>query len=296
MRPNISAFVFILLLFCFGILNSQTIDEGPEVPVPSAFSLQRARFSTKLLKKIKAPQDYSPFDSIDGSIRLVHYESNGDSLQGLLETINISDSKKRPGLVYLHGGFSLSNGDVQDCSPFTDEGFVVFAPSYRAENGNPGNFEFLLGEVDDAVAAIKWLQNQPYIHADSIYVFGHSLGGSISLSLSLRPNLPVRKSGSSAGVYFYENLEAWEEEDGIVPFNLLDKDEIVFRLPVYSLMHMARDHYLYIGKDDDYKVYKKYIQALHPDITSLRLIPVSGDHFSSLEPAMKLFIEEIRRP
>lgn len=109
--------------------------------------------------------------------------------------------------MYLHGGFSLSYEDIGECEPFIEKGFIVFAPSYRGENGNSGNFEFFMGEVDDAKAAIHWLSNQPYVDKDSIYVFGHSIGGGMSLLLSLHNDIPIKEGGSCAGIYVKESME-----------------------------------------------------------------------------------------
>ncbi|MEO0687277.1 MAG: CocE/NonD family hydrolase [Cyanobacteria bacterium J06649_11] len=97
--------------------------------------------------------------------------------------------------MYLHGGFALGYQDIYDCKKFTDNGFIVMAPSFRAENGNEGFYEFLFGEVKDAESAVKWLSKQEYVDSDSIYVFGHSTGGALSLSLSLRDDLHVQFGG-----------------------------------------------------------------------------------------------------
>ena len=96
----------------------------------------------------------------------------------------------------LRSGFPLN-----DCLPFLAAGFAVMTPTLRGENGNPGSFELFYGEVDDAEAAVRFLAAQPRIDSKRIYTFGHSVGGGISALLSLRPEIPVRKGGSSGGLY-----------------------------------------------------------------------------------------------
>jgi dipeptidyl aminopeptidase/acylaminoacyl peptidase len=36
-------------------------------------------------------------------------------------------------------------------------------PTLRGENGNPGNFECFYGEVDDVIAAGRYLATLPYV-------------------------------------------------------------------------------------------------------------------------------------
>ncbi len=119
----------------------------------------KASFKTQLTKRTPAPQIFEPLTD-DKDIKLVEYISDTLNLKGLLSTINIDSTKRKPVLVYLHGGFALGKGDLSDCEPFQKAGFIVFAPAYRGENGNPGYFELFLGEVDDAKAAINWVAKQ----------------------------------------------------------------------------------------------------------------------------------------
>ncbi len=252
-------------------------------------------FKTILTKKEKAPQPFEEFDSIQNGIKLIHYPSGNLKLKGLLNTKHVEKGKKKPAVVYLHGGFSLGYSDVLNCAPFTYAGFIVFAPSYRGENGNGGHFELFMGEVADAKAAIYWLVKQPFVKRDSIFVFGHSIGGAMSLHLSLHPDLPINKSGSSAGLYDIGSIEYWTEEEGWVPYNIEDELENYFRLPVYALDNMVRPHLMYIGKEDDYEEIKDFVNDLYPILNhrKIQLIGINGDHFTSLKGAMELFVFEI---
>ena len=260
----------------------------------SVYVQGRKLFKTNLTKREKSPQTSEKLKDVNGTIKLVFYESAGRKLKGLLDTTNIEKGKPKPAIVYLHGGFSLGYADVTDCKPFTDAGYVVFAPSYRGENGNSGYFELMLGEVDDANEAIKWLAKQDFINKDSIFVFGHSIGGGIALSLSLHPDAPINKSGSSAGVYDVGTLKSWEG-DGYVPFDYNKEEEAAYRLPIYSLQYMVRPHQMYIGKDDDFEPTKSFVKELYPNKSiKMNLIEVEGNHFSSLQYAMEKFLAHIK--
>ncbi|MCB0631300.1 MAG: prolyl oligopeptidase family serine peptidase [Saprospiraceae bacterium] len=277
------------MLFLCNACHSQS-DNSTE------YARARNAFHTQLTSEIKAPQTYSEFDDVRGTVKQLSYPSGDLRLKALLDTTNLESGKKSPVLVYLHGGFSLDYADVTVCRPFIDAGYLVFAPTYRGENGNPGNFEFFLGEVDDIKAAINWLASQEYVDRENIYVFGHSIGGGLSLLTTFHPDIPVKRSGSCAGIYYDENFAYWAEEDGIVPFDYENDNELFWRLPIYTLEHMTRDHLMYIGNNDYYKEDKADFEDMYPNQdTRLQLVKVKGDHQSSLPVAIKQFLDDIRK-
>ena len=202
-------------------------------------------FETKLIKKEKSFQEYGEFEPKRGNIQAVIFESGSFELKGLLNTTNIDTLIKKPVIIYLHGGFALSYEEMEVTKPFTDAGYIVFAPTYRGENGNPGYFELFMGEVRDAKAAINWISSQRYTDKNNIYIFGWSVGGGISLNLSLHADIPVKLSGSSAGVYDYGLIKSWATEDDMIvfPYEYTNKEENYYRLPIYNLQNMVRSHF-----------------------------------------------------
>jgi acetyl esterase/lipase len=255
-------------------------------------------FETHLIKSEKSFQSYEPFSDQEGDFRTVLYKSEEMALKALLNTKNIETGKKKPVIVYLHGGFALNIKEVENTQGFTDEGYIVFAPSYRGENGNPGYFELFMGEVKDAKAAIHWISEQDFVDKDRIYVFGWSVGGGISLNLSLHNDIPIKLSASSAGIYDYDLIKSWATEDDMIifPYDYNDAEENYFRLPLYNLDQMIRNHFTYIGKDDDFKYYHETISHLYADkVIKLRMRELLGDHVSSLPKAMRKFMNEIRK-
>lgn len=269
-----------------------------EIPKDAYLKNRKKLFKTKLLKKGRAPYPYNPLPVLYNTyktIKLIHYDSEVGKCKALLDTTNVEHGKKKPAVVYLDGGFAIGYISMQVCQPFIDAGYIVLIPSYRGENGNPGYFELFAGEVDDTKEAICWLAKQPYVDEERIFTFGHSVGGGMSLLLSLHPDIPIKKSGSSAGLYTTSILDRWESGYDIVPFNSRDKTETIFRFPLYTLKYMFRKHQMYIGLEDDFEKTKKILKNLYPDTElKLELIEVEGNHFTSLSQAMKLFIEEIK--
>ena len=292
-------YILTIVLFTSCLLKNEN-DSKIKLPYHCySASQELSSFKTVLNKKVKAPQFHFPLDDVSGSIKRTTYKSDGNELQALIDTTNIELGKKKKALVYLHGGFALGYQDVLDCKKFTDNNYIVFAPSYRGENGNPGYYELMLGEVTDVKNSIKWLAKQEFINPDSIYVFGHSIGGGLSLSLSIHDDIPVLESGSCAGLYDISTFEYWHKENpDQVPFNYKDEAESVVRCPLYFLDCMHRSHHMYLGTEDNFEVFSEFIKSeLYPNKELLmKLTEVEGDHFSSLNHSMDAFLNEIEVP
>jgi acetyl esterase/lipase len=297
-----------LIIFLFAMVSISSIGReqsrdndntgaAQELSRESDYVLQWADFKTELIKKEKSFQRYKEFENKQDDIQSVSYQSGSLTLKGLINTKNIALNKKRPVIVYLHGGFALSYNDMKQTQRFVDQGFIVFAPSYRGENGNPGYFELFMGEVEDAKAAINWISKQSYVDPKQIYTFGWSVGGGISLNLSLHPNLPVRMGASSAGVYDHGLIKAWATEDDMIifPYDYTNEKENYFRLPIYNLKNMTRKHFVYIGQEDGFEFVNNLNKQLYADTTTkMTLTKVNGDHVSSLGIAMEAFMSQIK--
>ncbi|MFN4363359.1 alpha/beta hydrolase family protein [Chryseobacterium hispalense] len=254
----------------------------------SAYLNEKKHFHSKLIKKEKSPQEYEELVDTKDLLK-VEYPSNGIKLKALIVKKNIDSTKRKPILVYLHGGFALGEQDLLDCQVFTEQGYIVFAPSYRGENGNDGNFELFQGEVDDAKEAIKWIAKQPFADSTKIYVFGHSIGGGISSLLSLEKGVPIAKSGSSGGLYT-QDFYGWEE---IIPFDNKIPLEGKMRVLLENIPSMQINHYAFVGKEDEGLYGLKEELDAKSYNSKLKIAYIEGDHFSSLEPSMKKFIEII---
>ncbi len=259
---------------------------------------QWEKFETNLIKREKSFQDYEAFELTHNEISAITYKSDSFELKGLLNKKNIDSLKKKPVIVYFHGGFALSYREMEHAKPFTDKGYIVFAPSFRGENGNPGYFELFMGEVKDAKAAINWISNQSFVDKDNIYIFGWSVGGGISLNLSLHEDIPIKFGGSSAGIYDYDLIKSWATEDDMIifPYDFTNKVENYFRLPFYNLQNMVRPHFAYVGEEDEFDIVQVLKDSLYSESNiKMELIKVKGNHVSSLNTAMEKFMQEIEK-
>ncbi len=253
--------------------------------VPQDYQKLKANFHTKLIKRIKAPQEYEQLKDSPG-IKKIYYTSGDFKLPALLSTENIDNKVRKPAIIFLHDGYALSESDIENCKSFLEEGLIVLAPSYRSENGNNGNFELFMGEVEDAKASVIWLSKQPYIDTSQIYVFGHGIGGGISSMLSLQRDVPIKLSASIGGLY-NGDFKKWKD---IVPFDINDETESKMRVLADNVWFMKTPHLAFFGKQDtEFSTDVDYYGQLTKG-TKLKIEMVSGDHKSSLQPAIKRFI------
>jgi dipeptidyl aminopeptidase/acylaminoacyl peptidase len=96
-----------------------------------------------------------------------------------------SEVSAQPIILFNHGGIAGLNDNAQArCRELRDQGFVVFASSYRGEDRSEGQIEIALGEVTDVLAGLAWLDhNAQEFNADTsrVALVGFSHGALIGL-------------------------------------------------------------------------------------------------------------------
>lgn len=123
----------------------------------------------------------SPNPNIELSI--VTYLSGELKIKGLLAEPKGEDIYD--GFLYLRGGIK-SVGMVRPgrIVQFASEGFVVFAPFYRGNQGGEGNEDFAGEDREDAFSAFKLLQAHPRVKG--VHIFGFSRGGVMALLTAIK--------------------------------------------------------------------------------------------------------------
>ena len=203
-----------------------------------------------------------------------------------------------PAVIYFHGDFALATTHLEDASRFMEAGFAVLVPTLRGENGNPGRLELLYGEVDDAIAAVRWLADRPEVDADRIWSIGHSVGGALSALLALHPEVPLRETASVNGIYVPETFVRWSKNANaeLVRFDPADRDELELRTLVPNVRDMVRPHVAYIGTEDRWFIpnARRGEDEARRHGKRFEVVLVPGDHMSSLPTALDAFILRIR--
>ncbi|MDB6138694.1 MAG: putative peptidase [Verrucomicrobiaceae bacterium] len=252
------------------------------------YQTRRQIFKTHLLRHGPSPQRYRD-EQPPAGVDEVYYPSNGHQLKGWLFRPRTPAGSRPPVLVYFHGGYAFGMDDMLVCKPFADAGFVVFTPMLRGENGNPGDFEMYMGEVDDARAAIQWIAGQDGVDKGHIYTFGHSAGGVVSALLSLFDDLPVKLTGSSGGLYGPRLFVG----DKKCPFDAADPHETGLRTLVGNVPDMKLPHIAYVGDKDRYQEVKAARQE-RPGLSPLSVTVLNGDHFSVLPESFQQYLQQVK--
>lgn len=160
-----------------------------QTPIDEKITLAEARkgFKTKLARH--DTNDEAPPKPPTKLFQLVQYEAAPGKLSAYV-TPNPNDGKKLPAIIWITGGDCNSIGDVwTDSDPKDDQtaaayrkaGLVMMFPSLRGGNNNPGVKEGFFGEVDDVLAALRFLRTLDYVDTSRIYLGGHSTGGTLVL-------------------------------------------------------------------------------------------------------------------
>lgn len=288
-------------LFVLEIMTLNGKSQSPEAQVffdsfnpdlRERFADQRKKFQSRLVSHDPAPQAFMEETLLPG-VEEVIYPSGDLALKAWLSVPESYAPRKHAALVFFHAGFAFGAEDFLICEPFRRAGFVVMAPMLRGENGNPGNFELLWGEIDDASAAVAWVSQHPAVAPDRIYAFGEHVGGNVVSLLSLRENLPMRHGGSVStpdGVFFNGLGNALRlPEFGNAPFDTKDPKERALRMLPGNVIDMQRKHFAFGGIDD--------LDALSlPATDSLLVVKPSMPAFEAIFSYLNICLEDLGLP
>jgi len=250
----------------------------------------RNGFVTKLRVRGAAPQPYQNAKPPAG-VKEVQYTSGDLKLKGWLSS-SVADGKKRPAVVFLHGGWAFGDGDWEDAEPFAKAGFILFMPMLRAENGNPGTYESFLGEVDDAIAAGRFVSSLPGVDRDNVFVAGHSVGGVLTCLVSMLPS-PYKAAAALDG---YVDMASWaaSSPEAHVPYDRNNSTEVRVRNPMAFAGSIRCPLRLYAGENGR-EVNAPLAAAARRAGKDCELVVVRGDHQAMVAPAVQQAIGWFRQ-
>ena len=95
------------------------------------------------------------------------------------------DGEAYDGFLYLRGGIK-NVGKVRPARivQFASEGFIVFAPFYRGNQGGEGNEDFAGEDREDAFSAFELLESMERVK--KVHIFGFSRGGVMALLTAIQ--------------------------------------------------------------------------------------------------------------
>ncbi len=290
-----SLITVVLLAAAMSGCRPRTESSGPSAsvkPSTAADDLASARkgFATKLRVRGPAPQRFQN-DKPPAGVKQVEYKSGDLTLKGWLSA-EPGDGKKRPAVVYLHGGWAFGGGDWEDAEPFAKAGFVLFMPTLRGENGNPGTYESFLGEADDAIAAGQFVSSLPNVDGGSVFVAGHSVGGVLTCLVSMLPS-PFKAAAALDG---YVDMESWAagSPDAQVPYDRNVPNEVRVRNPMAFAASIRCPLRLYAGEDGR-EVNAPLAAKARQAGKDCELVVIQGDHQAMVVPAVQQAIAWFRQ-
>ena len=260
-------------------------------------SLTEARhgFKTKLLPQ---KSDVQPVEQAPSSIfKTIKYLATSGELAAYISP-NPNTGKKHPAIIWITGGDCNSIGDSwspalpkndQTAAAFRKAGIVMMFPSLRGGNDNPGAKEGFLGEVDDVLAAVKYLEKQDYVDSTRIYLGGHSTGGTMAL-------LVAELSNRFRAVFSFgpvDDVSSYGANSGFLPFDTSNRQEVELRSPGYWLSSVRSPVWVFEGTDGG-NISSLRTMAQSPNNPQIHFIEIeNSDHFATLAPTNEIIAQKI---
>jgi dipeptidyl aminopeptidase/acylaminoacyl peptidase len=145
-------------------------------------------------------------------------------------------------------------------------------------------------EVDDVLAAAKYLQGQPYVDPKRVYLGGHSTGGTLALLVS--ECSPLFRAVFAFGPV--ENVAGYGSDSGFVPVDLEDRQEVRVRSPGYWLASIQSPTWVFEGTEGSSNISSLRAMARISTNAKVRFVEIKGaDHFVTLAPSNELIARKI---
>ena len=150
----------------------------------------------------------------------IHEEINFKSIDGMKIYGNLYRPKGNgpfPAIVRAHGGLH-GQAQLRQQDYFVDNGYVVLDVDYRGSEGHGKDYRNKLSmaekELDDVIAAAKYLQALPTVQKDKLAIMGDDRGAYITYSVIARPN-PFKAAVAISG--YTDLTKQYEYESEIAP-------------------------------------------------------------------------------
>ena len=177
---------------------------------------------------------------------VVSYQSDGLTLYGLL---TIPKGTTPPGgwpaILFNHGYvdpriYTSTSRYIQFVADLTNAGYIVFKPDYRGNGSSQGTADspyFSPNYAIDDLNALSSLRRDPRVNPSRIGIWGHSMGGNVTLRVLVTNLADIRAAVIWSGVVgtYYEVINHWQNQPDITynpsPYEMteryLGKDALV---------------------------------------------------------------------
>jgi len=172
-----------------GLLAGCTQAPAPLPPNVTNLLEARGNFKTQLRQQVSdsEPMPQPPEDLFS----IVQFETELGPMNAMLSK-PVATDQKQAAIIWITGGFPASGigtsaweqadpSNDQSAKVYRENGMIMMYPALRGCCGNPGSQEGFYGEVNDVIAAAKYLRSLDDVDADRIFLGGHSTGGTLAL-------------------------------------------------------------------------------------------------------------------
>lgn len=227
-----SVFGVVLIIQTFSSFYSATVpvqklveefgEETSPTPTPFPFKeitipyLRQQTYTSEL-----GPRERS-YAGSNYTAYITSYTSEGLRVNGLLTIPNGREPEGGwPAVIFIHGYIPPAQYQTtQNYYDYVDylarNGFVVFKIDLRGHGnseGEPGGAYYSSDYIIDALSAYSALQNAPFVNADKIGLWGHSMAGNVVMrTLAAKPEIPAGVIWAGA-VYTYEDMQKYGIND-----------------------------------------------------------------------------------
>ena len=280
---------------CFLAAHCAAVLAAPDAP--SAYSARRRAFHTKVSEGPSRPSAaQTPPPEIYEKVKYA-------GPLGYHNTAYITplraDGKKRPAIVWIHGGLNWGIGGFawapaprtndQSARAFREAGLVEMLPSLRGCNDNLGGREYFLGEVDDVLAAIDFVRKRADVDPDRVYLGGHSTGATLALlvAASRPPVRAVFAFGPVASIKSYGRTQT--------ALDYAADEELSIRSPATWLSEVTAPVFIIEGDQGGNAAEFEALRAAARKAPVRFLLVRGATHFSTLAPVTELLAKRAMR-
>jgi len=260
--------------------------------------------------KLKRPdEDETPAEAAEEGPEVKYtkakerYASGDLAVSAVFYEPAVADSKW-PGVVIVHDGTRGMSGYV---TALADElakaGYALYLPYLRGQGDSEGRVEFLGGEIDDVVSAVRVLRSKESVKDGEVSVLGIREGGALALLAANRLGDQIKYAVAISPVTDLVKLlrgsRKWKRDLRRLRLNwsVDDTDELRTRSPVYQvskiqakalLMHGKLDKHVPVSQAEGYCAILSHRNKQH----ELKVYEAAG---KDLVQRRRTYVEDLKR-
>ena len=261
-------------------------------------------------KRLKRPEEsYAPTSTQEPEPQVKYttakeqFASGDLAISAFFYEPAVAESKS-PGVVIVHDGVRGMKAYVRELADeLAAAGYALYLPYLRGQVGSDGRVEFLGGEVEDVVNAVKVLRSKESVKDEQVSVLGIADGGALALlaanGLGDQLKYAIAMSPATDLVKLLRDSPGWKRtlKRLRLPWSIQDRKELRSRSPVYKVssieakvlvMHGKLDKYIPVSQAEGYCAILNHRSKPH----ELKVYEAAGQ---DLVRQRRMYMEDLKR-